>query len=103
MIVPRPKNKQVASLFITDFNLKAIKITEGGSLIYLASHKRTHFLVAIKCIQKRLIRQDMQAFITQLKLGLLLNNPNVAKIYGFFADSDNFYLIREYLEEGCIL
>lgn len=39
----------------------------------------------------------------QLKLGLLLNSPNIAKIYGFFADSDNIYIIKEYLEEGCIL
>jgi len=103
MAIPRPKHRPAVSLFISDFNLKAIKITEGGSIIYLASHKRTHFLVAIKCLKKRALRQDIQAFIMQLKLGMLLSNPNVAKIYGFFADSDNVYIIKEYLEEGCIL
>lgn len=59
MAIPRPKHKQAVSQFITDFNLKAIKITEGGSIIYLASHKRTNFLVAIKCLKKRALRQNV--------------------------------------------
>ena len=33
---------------------------------------------------------------------MLINNANIAKIYGFFVDSDNVYVIKEYLEEGCI-
>jgi serine/threonine protein kinase len=58
--------------------------------------------VAVKSIKKKTIKPIIYSFVTQLKLGLLLNSPNVAKIYGFFTDNDNFYVIKEYMEEGCI-
>lgn len=61
-------------------------------------HKFTNSIFAIKSIKKRLIRPQMESFILQLKLGILLNLPNLAKIYGFFTDSDNVYIVKEYLE-----
>lgn len=61
-------------------------------------HKSTNSIFAIKSIKKRLIRPQLESFILQLKLGILLNIPNLAKIYGFFTDSDNVYLVKEYLE-----
>ena len=36
-------------------------------------------------------------------MGLCFDHPNYVKIYGFFSDKENFYIIKEYLEEGCLL
>jgi serine/threonine protein kinase len=33
---------------------------------------------------------------------MMINHPNVVKIYGFFSDNDNVYVLKEYMEEGCI-
>jgi serine/threonine protein kinase len=54
--IPKPKQKQHPPLSLSDFNLKAIKITEGGSIVYLASHKKTNCIMAIKSIKKRIIK-----------------------------------------------
>lgn len=61
-------------------------------------HKSTSTIFAIKSIKKRLIRPQLDTFVMQLKLGILLNLPNLAKIYGVFTDKDNFYIVKEYLE-----
>jgi hypothetical protein len=41
---------------LSDFNLKAIKITDGGSIVYLAAHKKTNCLFAIKSTKKKAIK-----------------------------------------------
>ena len=61
-------------------------------------HKSTSTIFAIKSIKKRLIRPQLDSFVMQLKLGILLNLPNLAKIYGVFTDKDNVYIVKEYLE-----
>lgn len=70
--------------------------------MYLAAHKKTKCIFAIKSTKKTAIKPIIYQFIAELKLGLLLDSPNVAKVYGFFADSDNFYVIKEHMEEGSI-
>jgi serine/threonine protein kinase len=70
--------------------------------LYLAAHKKTNCIFAIKSTKKKAIKPVVAKFIAELKLGLLLDSPNVAKVYGFFADGDNFYVIKEYMEEGSI-
>ena len=42
----------------------------------------------------------MKQFIMEIKLQLYLNHPNVLKLYGTFDDSENIYLILEYMEEA---
>lgn len=34
---------------------------------------------------------------------MAFGHPNYTKVYGFFSDKDNFYIIREFLEEGDLL
>lgn len=51
--------RQNVSLSLLDFNLKAIKITEGGSIVYLAAHKKTNFIVAIKSIKKKIVKTKL--------------------------------------------
>lgn len=36
-------------------------------------------------------------FITELKIQQYLSHPNLVKIYGYFTDKDNFYMLVEYM------
>lgn len=33
---------------------------------------------------------------------MFLNHPKLVKMYGYFADSENFYMLVEYMEEGSL-
>ena len=38
--------------------------------------------------------------IMEIKIQSYINHPNIAKLYHYFADDKNFYLICEYLSGG---
>ncbi len=38
----------------------------------------------------------------EMKMQLFLNHPNILKLYGYFDDSANIYLILEFMEEGTL-
>lgn len=44
----------------------------------------------------------MDQFIQELKIQLFLNHPKLVKMYGYFSDSEYFYLLVEYMEEGSL-
>lgn len=64
--------------------------------MYVAQHKKTGFISALKIISKKHIDEK---FLTQLtrevKIQSFLNHPNIVKLYGFFSDDKNFYLVQE--------
>lgn len=96
--VPRPKRSAIeGGVQLSDFSLKALKITSKNSIIYLAMHKLTGSLFALKSIKKATVRHNLSEFLLELKLGLLLNHPNIVKTYALFSDCDNFYVLKEYL------
>jgi len=39
-------------------------------------------------------------FISELKLQLFLQHPYITKIYGYFIENDNIYLVMEYMTDG---
>lgn len=41
-------------------------------------------------------------FIQEIKIQLCLNHPKLVKVYGYFADAEHFYMLVEYMEEGCL-
>jgi len=41
-------------------------------------------------------------FIQEVKIQMFLNHPKLVKMYGYFADSENFYMLVEYMEEGSL-
>jgi serine/threonine protein kinase len=40
--------------------------------------------------------------LMEIKLGMSFGHPNFAQVYGCFSDNDNLYIVKEYLEEGCM-
>lgn len=54
--------------------------------VYLAVHKKSGFVCALKKIKKESVKFMIEQFIQELKIQQFLNHPNLVKIYGYFAD-----------------
>ena len=59
-------------------------------------------LVALKVIKKKTIKDSKMAnqIKNEIKIQSCLSHPNVLKLYGFFQDDEQFYLILEYAPSG---
>lgn len=70
--------------------------------VYLAKDKRTNFFFAIKVIRKKMIKDSKMAeqIKNEVKIQSYLDHPNILKMYGFFHDEEQFYLILEYAPNG---
>jgi len=104
-IIPMPKKEghSQANPSLQDFSLRPVKITHSGSIIYMAVHRKTAAIYALKSIRKSKVKLKLSQFLLELKVGLTADHPNILKIYGFFEEGDNVYLVKEYLEEGALV
>lgn len=41
---------------------------------------------------------EKENFLREVELQKLLDHPNILKVYEYYEDSNNFYLITEYIE-----
>ena len=57
-------------------------------------------LVAIKKVPKEKVKFMLPQFISEIKIQMFLDHPNIVKLYGFFDDASNFYIIMEFMEGG---
>lgn len=48
-------------------------------------------------IEKKIILEEeiTEQFIRELKIQMFLDHPNIVKMYGYFDDDDNIYIILE--------
>lgn len=93
------------NLKLENFNLLR-ELGEGKyGKVYLAHHRTTNFICAIKTISKRIIIEEnlKDTFIQEIKIQSYLNHPNIVKLYGYFTDIDNFYLVMEYCPDQHLL
>ncbi len=66
--------------------------------------RRTGFLMAMKSLSKKELREsDMfgQLYF-EIKLQSYVNHPNSLKMYGYFQDEKNIYLLLELASHGCL-
>lgn len=70
--------------------------------MYVARHRLTGFLCAIKEISKSIIVEEniVNQFVRELKIQSCLEHPNIVKLYGFFHDKTNIYLLLELGSQG---
>lgn len=90
------------NLTVEDFQIgKCLGKGRFGS-VFLAKDKRTQILVALKVIKKKMIKDAKMAnqIKNEIKIQSCLSHPNVLTFYGFFQDSEQFYLILEYAPHG---
>ncbi len=82
------------------------KISELGSgafgTVYKVQNIASDNLRAMKVISKELIQSGVDAAEISNEIQILsrLDHPNIMRVYEFFEDKDNFYIITEYCDQG---
>lgn len=73
-------------------------------MVYLARHKETGFIAAIKRIQKAKIKEYNMAgqFAKEVRLHSSLDHPKIVRFYGFFEEKKEVYMVLEYLNGGTL-
>jgi serine/threonine protein kinase len=70
--------------------------------VYIAREKTHSYIVALKVLSKRkIIESDAQELVRrEIEIQSHLDHPNVLRMFGFFYDEKNIYLILEYASGG---
>jgi calcium-dependent protein kinase len=65
-------------------------------------HRQTGDLRAVKTISKKALRTDeeLQTFFNEVAVLRAIDHPNVLKLFEFYQDAKNFYLITEFCSGG---
>lgn len=87
---------------LADFEIG--KVLGKGKLgkVYCAKHKRSGFICAIKVMAKKdlVMLKLKENFRREVEIQKDLIHPNISRLYGFFFDEKNVYLILEYAVHG---
>ena len=81
------------------------KLGEGAfGTVYMVENKTSKIKRAMKIISKECILNgvDLQEVTNEIKILSLLDHPNIMKIYEFYEDNENFYIINEFCDQGNI-
>jgi serine/threonine protein kinase len=67
--------------------------------VFLAVEKRSGFLVTLKKIKKSLLKNKKceDQLMTEIKIQMFANHPNILKIYGCYSDDQTVTLILEFM------
>lgn len=70
--------------------------------VFLAEHLLTKKNRAIKVVSKSMLKyqEDDKSFLKEIELLVNLNHPNIIKVYEYFQDEKNYYVVEEYAEGG---
>ena len=83
---------------------KIVKKLGHGSFgkVYKVIHKQTGNIRAMKVIPKNNMRYGFTDHDINLEINILKNleHPHIIKLFEFFVDEDNYYLVNEYCTEG---
>ena len=88
--------------FLSDFIIKETLGKGTFSIVKLGINKKTKEKVAIKILKKKKIiqREDIDRIEREINILKNLNHINVIKIYKINEDSENYYIVMEYCENG---
>ena len=96
------QNIDLKKFKISDFDL-GMKLGKGKfGNVYLAREKNTNYIVALKILNKMEIQRlnGEKLIVREIKIHSYVDHPNIIKLYGFFHDDQNIYLILEYAPDG---
>jgi len=89
---------------ITDFEImKELGVGSFGQ-VYLAKHKKTKAIYAIKSIDKTDDQnlEEKANFSREVEIMYKLHHPNIVKLYGHFEDSKYCYFIMQYIPKRSV-
>lgn len=72
------------------------------SSVYIARDKKTNFIVALKVIQKKILKETNaeSALAQEIKIQSYCDHPNILKLYGYIDEGEKIILILEYAVHG---
>ncbi len=86
------------------FNPEIDKIGNGAfGDLYLAHHKTDNKPYAIKHISKQRVVSEgcpLSIIYQEISIQLMLNHPNIVRLYSYYENQKDIYLIEEYLPNG---
>ena len=86
------------------FNPNIDKIGHGAfGDLYLAHHKTDNKPYAIKHISKQRVVNEgcpLSIIYQEISIQLMLNHPNIVRLYSYYENQKDIYLIEEYLPNG---
>ena len=96
-----PKRDRKIFNSIEDFHVGP-KIGKGAfSKVYIGVHKNSNRNVAIKKIElDKLSSKDLPNLTREILIQRRLNHPNITKLYDYFLEDNNLYLILEFLPKS---
>ena len=105
-----PKDKSIHSGYFDFknfvFNPKTDKIGSGAfGDVYLSTNKIDNKKFAIKHIKKSRLNEmkiSQNLIEKEIQIQLSLNHPNIVRLFSYFEDSKNYYLILEYVNGGTL-
>ena len=82
-------------------NVKILsKLGEGSfGSVYKVIDKTSKLIRAMKVIKKETLMEqdDEQKFLKEIEILVSIDHPNIVKIFEYYADNNNYYLIIEYV------
>ena len=71
------------------------KLANGGfGVVYLAEHRVTKEMFAVKAIQKRKVK-DYATFVNEINILKVLDHPNIIKLFEIWEWNDVCFLVLE--------
>jgi len=97
--LPIPNFKKFS---VADFEM-GVKLGKGRfGDVFLARERKTNYIVALKILNKSEIQRlnAERLIVREIKIHSFTDHPNIIKLYGFFHDDQNIYLILEFAPDG---
>ena len=92
-------------LSLSDFDDRELIGSGSFGCVYEALNKMTKIKVAIKALNKGLIKKEHNLPQVQREISLMyqMQHPNIVKLYTHFEDEDNLYLVMELITNKDLL
>ena len=71
----------------------------GFGTVYKCRHRQTQQTRAVKVVPKKKIK-NMETFLQEIEILKKLDHPNVVRVYEYFIDDANVYIVTEICRGG---
>lgn len=98
--IDRMVKKERTGYFYGDYKVLYLVGTGSFARVYRATHKKTGKIFAVKVLRKR-FRDDavqMELFLREGEVGLLLRHPNIVPVYEVNTDPASPYFVMDFVE-----
>ena len=91
-----------SNLHISDFEIGCTLSSGNFGRVFLARHRSTSYICALKCITKSEIANEEEECLIRREIEVHQNlaHPNILRLLNWFHDETNVYLVLEYAPEG---